>query len=168
MSVTIIDTINNLDVTDDTIVTLRYEDSHEGWHSTGELEDEAVRETNTASAVAELITDRNLQVRTTFGDETAIDNLRDTGFLDDYERGEFAFEEFITEAIQENPWDCDSLIEFQTIQYDHKRGRCEVTSELTTTVGNIRKASDDITGLTSLTGWTASFDHGGGTFSTVL
>ena len=38
MSVTIIDTINNLNVTDDTIITLRYEDSHEGWHSTGELE----------------------------------------------------------------------------------------------------------------------------------
>ena len=52
MSVTIIETINNLDVTDDTIVTQKYEDSHEGWHSTGELEDEAVRETNTASAVA--------------------------------------------------------------------------------------------------------------------
>ena len=44
MSVTIIDTINNLDVTDDTIVTLKYEDDHEGWHSTGELESEAVRE----------------------------------------------------------------------------------------------------------------------------
>ena len=39
MSVTIIDTINNLDVTDDTIVTLKYEDAHEGWHSTGELEE---------------------------------------------------------------------------------------------------------------------------------
>mgnify|MGYP001209975646 CR=1 FL=1 len=44
MSVTIIDTINNLNVTDDTIVTLKYEDSHEGWHSTGELESEAIRE----------------------------------------------------------------------------------------------------------------------------
>ncbi len=168
MSVTIIDTINNLDVTDDTIVTLKYEDSHEGWHSTGELEDDAVRETNTASAVAELITDKTLQVRTAYGDETAIDNLRDTGFLENYERGEFAFEEFVTEVIQENPWDCDSLIEFQTVQYDHKRGRCEVTSELSTTVRNIRLASNDLGGLTPLIGWTASFDHAGGTFSTVL
>ena len=58
MSVTIIDTINNLNVTDDTIVTLKYEDSHEGWHSTGELEDDAVMETNTANAIAELITDK--------------------------------------------------------------------------------------------------------------
>lgn len=168
MSVTIIDTINNLDVSDDTTVTLRYEDRHEGWHSTGELEDEAVRETNTASAVAELITDKNLQVRTSFGDETAIDSLRDAGLLDSYERGEFAFEEFITETIQENPWQCDNLIEFEIIQYDHKRGRCDVTSQLKTTVGNIRKASDSIGGLRSLSGWTASFSHSGGTFSTIL
>ena len=168
MSVTIIDTINNLDVTDDTIVTLRYEDSHEGWHSTGELEDDAVMETNTANAIAELITDKVLQVRTTFGDETAIDSLRDAGLLDEYERGSFEFEEFITDVIKQKTYECDGLIEFETIQYDHKRGRCDVTSELTTTVGNIRKASDEVTGLMSLTGWTASFDHGGGTFSTVL
>lgn len=168
MSVTIIDTINNLDVTDDTVVTLRYEDSHEGWHSTGELEDDAVMETNTANAIAELITDKVLQVRTSFGDETAIDNLRDAGLLDEYERGSFEFEEFITDVIKQKTYECDGIIEFETIQYDHKRGRCEVTSELTTTVGNLRKASDEVTGLMSLTGWTASFDHSGGTFSTVL
>ena len=168
MSVTIIDTINNFNVDDDTTVTLRYEDRHEGWHSTGELEDEAVRETSTAEAVAALITNKTLQVRTSFGDETAIDNLRDTGLLDSYERGEFAFEEFITETIQENPWDCDSLIEFEIVQYDHKRGRCDVTSQLKTTVGNIRKASSTMYGLNVLGGWTASFSHSGGTFSTEL
>ena len=75
MSVTIIDTINNLNVTDDTIVTLKYEDSHEGWHSTGDLEDDAVFETNTANAIAELITDKDLLVRTAFGDEVALDSM---------------------------------------------------------------------------------------------
>ena len=168
MSVTIIDTINNLNVTDDTIVTLKYEDSHEGWHSTGELEDDALQETNTANAIAELITDKDLQVRTTFGDETAIDSLRDTGLLDEYERGSFEFEEFIANTIKENCYECDNLIEFETIQYDHKRGRCEVSSELTTTVGNLKKAAgESFSGdIYSLTGWTASFEHSGGTFST--
>ena len=66
MSVTIIDTINNLDVTDDTIVTLKYEDSHEGWHSSDGFEENAVRETCTADMVAELITDKTLKVRTSF------------------------------------------------------------------------------------------------------
>ena len=159
MSVTIIDTINNLDVTDDTIVTLKYEDSHEGWHSTGELESEAVRETCTADMVADLITDKTLQVRTSFGDELAIDALRDTDLLEEYERGDFAFEQFIAETIRENPWDVDEFVEFSTEQYDYKRGSCTVSAEFTTTVGNLKE------GVASATGWTASFEHAGGTFS---
>ena len=159
MSVTIIDTINNLDVTDDTIVTLKYEDSHEGWHSTGELESEAVRETSTADMVADLITDKTLQVRTSFGDELALDALRDTDLLEDYERGEYAFVQFIAETIRENPWDADGFVEFNTQQYDHKRGNCTVSAEFTTTVANLKE------GVDGATGWTASFEHAGGTFS---
>ena len=159
MSVTIIDTINTLNVTDDTIITLRYEDSHEGWHSTGELESEAVRETSTADMIAELITDTALQVRTTFGDELALDALRDTDLLEDYERGEYAFEQFIAETIRENPWDVDEFVEFSTEQYDHKRGSCTVSAQFTTTVANLKE------GRYSATGWTASFEHAGGTFS---
>ena len=159
MSVTIIDTINNLNVTDDTIVTLKYEDSHEGWHSTGELESEAVRETCTADMVADLITDKTLQVRTSFGDELAIDALRDTDLLEEYDRGDFAFEQFIAETIRENPWDVDEFVGFSTEQYDHKRGSCTVSAEFTTTVANLKE------GANSATGWTASFEFNGGTFS---
>lgn len=159
MSVTIIDTINNLNVTDDTIVTLKYEDSHDGWHSTGELESEAVRETSTADMVAELITDKTLQVKTSFGDELALEALRSTDLLEEYERGDFAFEQFIAETIRENPYDTDEFVEFSTEQYDHKRGNCTVSAEFTTTVANLKE------GVDSATGWTASFDHAGGTFS---
>ena len=167
MSVTIIDTINNLNVTDDTVVTLKYEDSHEGWHSTGELESDAVFETNTANAVAELITDKDLQVRTAFGGEPALDSMRDADLLEEYERGSFEFETFIADVIKQKACECDNLIEFETIQYDHKRGRCEVSSELTTTVGNLKKAAEAGEGdIYSLTGWNASFEHSGGTFST--
>ncbi len=159
MSVTIIDTINNLNVTDETIVTLKYEDSHDGWHSTGELESEAVRETSTADMVAELITDKTLQVRTSFGDELALEALRDTDLLEEYDRGDFAFEQFIAETIRENPWEADGFVEFSTEQYDHKRGSCTVSAEFTTTVANLKE------GVDNATGWTASFDHAGGTFS---
>ncbi len=142
MSVTIIDTINNLNVTDDTVVTLKYEDSHEGWHSTGDLEDDAVFETNTANAIAELITDKDLQVRTALGGEVALDSMRDADLLEEYERGSFEFETFIADVIKQKTFECDELIDFETIQYDHKRGRCEVSSELTTTVGNMKKAAE--------------------------
>ena len=114
MTVTIIDTINNLDVTDETIVTLRYEDRHEGWHSTGDLEENAVRETSTADMVAGLITDTTLAVRTSFGDVNALEVMRESDFLDSYDRGDYAFEQFIAETIRENPYDLEDFVEFST------------------------------------------------------
>ena len=159
MSVIIIDTINNLDVTDDTIVTLRYEDRHEGWHSSGDLEENAVRETNTADMVAELILDKQLAVVTTFGEENALETMRSTDFLDEYERGEFAFEQFIAETIRENPFDLDEFVEFTTEQYDHKRGVCTVAAQFKTTIGNIKNSPD------SVSGWEVSVPTNNGNFT---
>ena len=165
MSVTIIDTINNLNVTDDTIVTLKYEDSHDGWHSTGELESEAVRETSTADMVAELITDKTLQVKTSFGDELALDALRGTDLLEEYERGDFAFEQFIAETIRENPYDADEFVEFSTEQYDHKRGNTTITATLSTTAGNLINSEDAVSGLS---GWKAEFSTSNGNMTIEL
>ena len=159
MSVTIIDTINNLDVTDDTIVTLKYEDRHEGWHSTGDLEENAIRETNTADMVAELILDKGLAVTTAFGQENALEAMRDGDFLNDYERGEYAFEQFIAETIRENPFDLDEFVEFSTEQYDHKRGVCTVTAQFKTTIGNIKNSPD------SVSGWEVSVPTNNGNFT---
>ena len=144
---------------DDTIVTLSYEDHHEGWHSTGELESESVVETCTADQVAQLITDPDLKVKTSFGDELAIDVLRDNDYLEDYERGSYDFDNYVTEQIQENFWELDSLIECSIEQYDYKRGKCTVSAELTTTLGELKQSPS------SARGWTASVDHNGGTFS---
>jgi len=162
MTVTIIDTINNLDVTDETIVTLTYEDKHEGWHSTGDLEENAVRETDTADRVAGLITDTQLAVHTSFGDITALEALRKADFLVDYERGEYAFEQFIAETIRENPHDLDEFVEFSTEQYDHKRGCCTVSAEFKTTIGNLKE------NLFAASGWEVSIPYADGEFSTTI
>jgi hypothetical protein len=159
MTVTIIDTINNLDVTDETIVTLTYKDRHEGWHSTGDLEENAVRETDTADRVAELITDARLAVRTSFGDANAMQVMRETDFLVDYERGGHAFEQFIAETIRENPHDLDEFVDLEVIQYDHKRGSCTVSASFKTTVGKLKENPD------SVSGWQVSLDTTGGVFS---
>ena len=159
MSVIIIDTINNLDVTDDTIVTLRYEDRHEGWHATGDLEENAVRETSTADMVAGLILDKQLAVTTSFGDETALDAMRAADFLDEYERGEYAFEQFIAETIRENPFEMDEFVEFSTEQYDHKRGVCTVSAQFKTTVGSIKNSPS------SVSGWEISIPTNNGNFT---
>ena len=162
MSVTIIDTINNLDVTDETIVTLTYEDRHEGWHSTGDLEENAVRETDTADRVADLITDTQLAVRTAFGDTNALQTMREADFLEDYERGEYEFQQFIAETIRENPFDLDEFVEFSTEQYDHKRGCCTVSAEFTTTVGKLKE------NIESASGWNLTVPTNGGEFSTTI
>lgn len=162
MTVTIIDTINNLDVTDETIVTLTYEDKHEGWHSTGDLEENAVRETDTADRVADLITDTQLAVRTSFGETNALEVMRDADFLEDYERGDFSFQQFIAETIRENPHDLDEFVEFSTEQYDHKRGCCTVSAEFTTTVANLKENID------AASGWGVSIPIEGGEFTTTI
>ena len=159
MSVIIIDTINNLDVTDDTIVTLRYQDRHEGWHSTGDLEENAVRETDTAEMVAGLILDKQLAVTTSYGNENALEAMRNTDFLDGYERGEYAFEQFIAETIRENAYDLDEFVEFSTEQYDHKRGVCTVSAQFKTTIGNIKNSPE------SVTGWEVSVPTNNGNFT---
>ena len=162
MTVTIIDTINNLDVTDETIVTLTYEDRHEGWHSTGDLEENAVRETSTADMVAGLITDPQLAVRTSFGDSGALEAMRDADFLEDYERGSYGFEEYIAETIRENPYDLDEFVGFSTEQYDHKRGCCTVSAEFTTTIKNLKES------IHAASGWNVTIPITGGEFSTTL
>ena len=79
--------------------------------------------------------------------------------MEEYDRGDFAFEQFIAETIRENLYDVDEFVEFNTQHYDHKRGNCTVSAEFTTTVANLKE------GIDGATGWTVSFDHAGGTFS---
>ena len=70
--------------------------------------------------------------------------------MEEYERGDFAFEQFIAETIRENPYEVDEFVEFNTEQYDHKRGNCTVSAEFTTTIANLKEGAD------SATGWTAT------------
>tara|TARA_R100000152_G_scaffold744_1_gene268 strand:- start:297 stop:770 length:474 start_codon:yes stop_codon:yes gene_type:complete len=154
--------VNNIPGNDDTVVTLTYEDRHEGWHSTGDLPDEAVNETFTAEQVASVITDYKLGATTGWGNNNALDELREQDFLDDYERGDFDFDTYVAETIKENFWELDSLIETSVEQYDHKRGVCTVSSTLKTTLGQLKQSPG------SASGWTASVDHNGGTFSVDL
>jgi len=160
--------INKIPGNDDTVVVLSYEDHYEGWHCTGELENEAVSETCTASRVAGVIIDNDLKAKPVHdhrGNARAIDLLREEDMLDGYERGECAlesfgnFEDFVTDTIKENFWDLRDLIECSIEQYDHKRGCCTVSSEVKVTLGNL-KTTDH-----GLAGWTASVEHNDGKFS---
>ena len=160
MGVTIIDLVNDIPVKDEkAVVTLSYEDNYEGWHCRDEFIEDAVSNTDTASRVAELVTDTQLQVVTAYGNETAIEVLREQELLEEYVRGDEVFEEFVEEQIRENFHDLDEFIECEVEQYDHKRGRCTVSAQFKTTLENLKKSPN------TAAGWTVKVKHGSGTFS---
>ena len=160
MGVTIIDLVNDIPAKDEkAVITLSYEDDYEGWHCRDEFVEEAVNNTDTASRVAELITDPQLQVQTAYGNEPAIEVMRERDLLEDYIRGDEMFSEFVEEQIRENFYDLDEFIEYEIMQYDHKRGRCTISAEFKTTLENLKKSPS------SASGWTAKVSHSGGIFS---
>ena len=163
MGVTIIDLVNDIPVEDEkAVVTLSYEDDYEGWHCRDEFVEDAVNNTDTAMRVAELVADTQLQVVTAYGNEPALDVLRDKELLEEYTRGDEMFADFIEEQIRDNFIDLDEFIEYEIEQYDYKRGRCTVSAEFKTTLGNLKSSPD------AASGWTAKVKHGNGTFSVDL
>ena len=163
MGVTIIDLVNDIPVKDEeAVVTLSYEDDYEGWHCRDEFVEDAVNNTDTAMRVAELVTDTQLQVVTAYGNESALELLREQEMLEDYVRGDEMFTDYVEEQIRENFYDLDGLIETEIEQYDHKRGRCTVSAEFKTTLGNLKKSPE------TASGWTVKVKHGNGTFSVDL
>ena len=84
--------------------------------------------------------------------------MREEAFLDDYERGSFTFEDYLTEYITDNFYD-QEFIEASTEKYDHKRGFCTLSTEVQVTAKNIISASP------FLSGWTASVSTDNGTLT---
>ena len=163
MGFTIIDLVNDIPVKDEeAVVTLSYEDDYEGWHCRDEFVEDAINNTDTAMRVAELVTDTQLQVVTAYGNESALELLREQEMLEDYVRGDEMFADYVEEQIRENFYDLDGLIETEIEQYDHKRGRCTVSAEFKTTLGNLKKSPE------TASGWTVKVKHGNGTFSVDL
>ena len=118
-------------------VTLSTEDGADIIHYTGEdYEGETIVETGIAASVANLITNKCLT------NNVAIEELRGEGYLDDYERGSYEFEEYVAGTITEN-WHELGLLEVDTKHYDHKRGFTNVKAEVQLTLGELLKADGE-------------------------
>ena len=138
-------------------VVLSTEDGAEIVHYTGEdYEGETIRESGIANSLACLVTSQHLP------NNTIIEELRGDGLLDDYERGSYEFEEYVTEAIAENGYEL-GLLEVDTKHYDHKRGYTNVKAEVEITLGEVLaadKASPYLFG-----GWTVAVETPMGTLN---
>jgi hypothetical protein len=138
-------------------VVLSTEDGADIIHYTGEdYEGATVRETGIATSLANLVTSKHLT------NNTAIEELRDDGYLDDYERGSYEFEEYVAGAIAEN-WYELGLLEVDTKHYDHKRGYTNVRAELEITLGELLAADKESPYLFS--GWGVAVETPMGTLN---
>jgi len=127
--------LKSLKLKDDAMVTLSYRSGTDVFvHNETEIET-AIAETDVVSTFAELIAIPGLNVSTRWNGNV-LQSLRDDGYLDDYERGSFAFEEYIADTLAENFYD-QEFIEYSTEKYDHKRGFCTLSAEVQIPAGDI-------------------------------
>ena len=138
-------------------VVLSTEDGAEIVHYTGEdYEGETITETGIAGSVANLITSKHL------ANNAAIEELRNEGHLDDYDRGSYEFEDYVATAITEN-WYELGLLEVDTKHYDHKRGYTNVRAEVEITLSQLLSAEKESPYLFS--GWNVAVETPMGTLN---
>ena len=137
---TIIKTLRELNVAEDDYVYLNYEESVSVWHITDDYIETALGETTTASMLAGLLVcPGNITVLSRY-DEDILENMRAEGMLDDYDR-EGWFEEYLTDKIREEAYQYD-LLTISTERHDHKRGTCEVASNVKVRAGELYGLGD--------------------------
>ena len=108
----IFETLTSMNLPGDTVVNLSLEEGTDVFvHNETEVET-ALENTSVVSSFAELISTPGLKVNDSYGNPI-LESLRDGGHLDDYNRGDFNFTEYLTETINDNFYDID-LIEYTT------------------------------------------------------
>ena len=137
--------IRSLGVADDAKVNFSYEDGCDVFHFNETHIETAMSETNFAYTLAEAITEGVLYRN---GNEI-LEEMRTEGLLDDYERGDEAFTDFVAEVIEENHWNY-GWIDHSTEKYDHKRGYTSLSAEFDIPVEQLRRE------VHPLSGWTVS------------
>ena len=131
---TIIENLRELNVDADDYVYLNYEDTTNVWHISEDYITMALAETNTATMLARLLATPKVRILSRY-DEDILENMRDYGLLDDYDR-EGRFEEYLAEKIQEAAYQYD-LLTVVTERHDFKRGTCEVASNVKIRAGEL-------------------------------
>jgi len=119
MSITI--KLQNLNLAGDTPVTLTYSAGTSVFVHNETAVDTAISETDVISQFSELVATPGINATDTYGNNI-MNNMRDSGFLEGYER-DFTFAEYLTDALSENFYE-QEFIGSSVEQYDYKRGFC--------------------------------------------
>jgi hypothetical protein len=149
--------LQSLNLPEDAMITLTREEGTDVFvYNETEVED-AMNETSVIHDFASLIANTKLDARNQWSGNI-IQHLRDNEYLEEYERGSFAFEDFLAEMLTENFYDTD-LIEHSTEKYDHKRGFCTLTARVEVPLANFVEVNPFVSG------WTVSVETNNGTLS---
>jgi hypothetical protein len=149
--------LQSLNLAEDAMVTLTFKEGTDVFvHNESEVED-AMNETSVINEFAALIAHSKLDARNRWSGNV-LEHLRAQDFLDDYERGSFGFEEYLSETLSENFYDTD-LIEYSTEKYDHKRGFTTLTAQVDVPVSNFVEVDPFVAG------WQVSVETDNGTLT---
>jgi len=149
--------LQTLNLNSDALVTLTYTEGADVFHFNETEIETAISETSVINEFASLIANSRLNASHQWSGNI-LEHLRDNQYLDDYERGTYAFEDYLSETIAENFYDVD-LVEYSTEKYDHKRGFTTLTAQVQIPVSNLIQESP------FLSGWTVSVETDNGTLT---
>ncbi len=149
--------LQTLNLDSDALVTLTYEEGADVFHFNETEIETAISETSVINEFASLVANSRLNASNRWCGNV-LEHLRDNEYLSDYERGTYAFEDYISETIAENFYDVE-LVEYSTEKYDHKRGFTTLTAQVQVPVSNLIQESP------FLSGWTVSVETDNGTLT---
>jgi len=151
------DKLKKMNLPQDAMVTLTFEEGADVFHFNETEIETALSETSVVNEFAALIAQSKLDARNRWSGNV-LEHLRAEDYLEDYERGTYEFEDFLSETIRDNFYDVE-LIEYSTEKYDHKRGYTTLTAQVEVPVGNFIEV-DPFVG-----GWTVSIATDSGTLT---
>ena len=154
---TFYDKIKALGADDETNVSFSWEEGCDVFHYNETHVETALGETNAAYELAEAITEGVFYEK----GNPILDEMREDGLLEDYERGDEAFTDFVEEVIGESFYDYD-WIEQSTQRFDHKRGWTDLSMGLSIPLGDLKE-----TGYNPLPGWECQVRDGNGNLVTL-
>ena len=151
------DKIRALGATDETEVTFEWEEGCDVFHYNETHVETAMGETGAAYALAEAITEGVFYEK----GNPILEEMRADGLLDEYDRGDESFTDFVAEVIDSGFYDY-GWIEQSTQRFDHKRGWTNLTMELSIALGELNEQR-----YNPLPGWTCQVRDGNGNFVTL-
>ena len=154
---TFYDKIKALGADDETSVNFSWEEGCDVFHYNETHVETAMSETNAAYELAEAITEGVFYEK----GNPILETMRDEGLLEDYERGDENFAEFVADVIGESFYDYD-WIEQSTQRFDHKRGWTDLSMALSIPLGDLKE-----TDYNPLPSWTCQVRDGNGNLVTL-